>query len=379
MRARLFKFICIILAVSLAGGCWDAKNIEDREICTAVIVDRDGDSYVYWVELAAITSSIQNPSSEMGNPKQPMTNIVSAGGKTLMEARDALDRKLNKMMFLGAVQALIMTQDMAEQGIEEYIYRVRQMTDFRKTVDIVVTADEPQKFMSAQPENTSAVGFAIEYTLDNVYRKGGTFHMSLADLLEKLLCKNNSFLATMLSCENGQIGLSGYAVFDGSRMTGSIPVVDSKGVVFIVNDQKPEFNYSVPVAGMNVAVKAASGGRSVSAEYKDSKVCFDLDFQIDATEMYTNTNRPITFGIQEELKRNLEEMIAKDIYDAIETSRDEFKCDYMSFSDIFRIKYPDLYESMDWRKEFQNAVFSISVEVHLTPDKTLDYNPTEQQ
>jgi spore germination protein KC len=378
MRARCFKIICIVLAVMLTGGCWDSINLEDREICTAVIVDKEEGGYAFWVEVAAITSFVQNPSSEMGNLKQPMTNAVSAQGKTLADAREALDRELNKPVFIGAVQALIMTQRMAENGIEEYLYRVRQMTDYRKTMDIIVTPDDPAEFLNTKPENASAVGFAIEYTLESQYEQGRTIHISLAEVLEKLACKNTCYIANFMSGKSGQLTLIGYAVFRGSKMIGSIPIEKSRGIVYLSCDSVPEFRYVVPTGDTVVTVRAIRKGISTEVEYKDGKIHFYIDLHINATGLYSQRGDYITYQMQDEMKRSLGDMIAKDVYDAIITSRDEFSSDYMSFSETFRIKYPDIYDSMDWDKEFKNAEFSINVDIQLGPDKTLDYNPEKR-
>lgn len=378
MRARFFKFICITLSVILMGGCWDAINIEDREICTAVVVDREDDGYTFYVEVAAITSFLQNPSSEMGTPKQPMTNTISAHGDSFATAREALDRELNKPVFIGAVQALVMTERMAKDGIAEYIYRIRELTDYRKTMDIVVTPDEPNEFLNTKPENASAVGFAIEYTLDNQYRKGRTVHITLAHVLEKLASRNKCYLTNLMSGVSGQLTLIGYAIFSGSKMIGTIPIEQANGVILISSDSIPDLRYVVPTGDTAVTVKATRGGRSVNTEYKNGKIYYSIALHIDATELYPKTGEIITYKMQEEIKRNLGEMIAKDVFNALKTSRDEFGCDYMSLSEPFRIKYTDIFDNMDWESAFKSAEFSINIDVDLGPDKTLDYDPTKQ-
>ena len=46
-----------------------------------------------------------------------------------------------------------MTDKMASYGIEEYMLRLRQYNEYRKTLHLVVLTDDPEKFLSDEPEN----------------------------------------------------------------------------------------------------------------------------------------------------------------------------------------------------------------------------------
>ncbi len=364
----------MLLAAMLAGGCWDLQDIEQRDIAAAIIIDFNEDEYVYYTEIAAISSKIQDPLTEQG--REPGSIVVRGRGNTLAQAREDVDRELNKPIFVGAVQAIMVTTRMAEHGIREYVYRIRQMNEFRKTVDVLVIKDEPQQFLDSRPENASSVGFATEFTVMNLHESGKTFHMTLADLYEKLASQNDCYIMSILSNASGQIKLVGYAVFDGSKMVGEIGC--GHGVVYIASYRtEPDFVYTVPVGDTHVTIEAKMKSRQICAYYEDNKVRFKLDFSFECTELYPETNIHVTLQMQQELKKTLEQMILQEISDAILTSRDKYGCDYMSFSEPFRIKYPDIYNTMDWDIEFKNATFDISVSAVLGPDKTFDYNPVK--
>jgi spore germination protein KC len=376
MRVKFFKVVYMLLAVILAGGCWDITEIEDKDIAMSVIVDFNEGEYAFYVEIAAIRAKIENMQSEQSTA-QPPALIVSAQGKTFAQARENLDRELNKKIFVGAVQALMITQRFAENGIAEYVYRVRQTNEYRKTIDVLVIKDDPQIFLESTPENALSVGFATEFSLENLHSLGKTFHMSLADLLDKLASQNDCYLMSILTNKSGQIALSGYAVFDGPKMVGE--TCCEHGIVYIAAyNNEPDFVYVVPVGETHVTIEAKMKGRNIDAYYEGNKVRFKLDFSFEGTELYPETNAPVTEQMQQELKSNLENMIMQEISGSLLTSRDKFGCDYMSLSEAFRIKYPDVYKNMDWDAEFRNAGFDSSVSASLTPDKTFDYDPEKK-
>ena len=374
MPARTLKFfICIFMTVFLCG-CWDSRNIEDRDICTAVVVDKTNGGYAYIVEIATITSTLQNPSSEQGTQKP---NIITANGKTLADARFNLDRRINKVLFMGAVQTVIFTKRMAQSGIEEYVYRVRELNEYRKSVDVIVTSDDPFELLNFSPENATAVGFAIEYDLENMFNNGKTFHMSLADLLDKLASKNKACLISAIGRQEKQIGLVGYAVFNNGKMLGTISLDESRGIVYIVTGRhsRPYFDYVVPIGNSHVTIEAKMVSREFTAGYSNGKAHFHLNFIMEGTERYPANAEPVTGEKEEKARMTLEKMLLKEFTHALDLSQKEYCCDFMSLSETFRITYPDEYAAMDWQETFKNADFTVSVSVKMNMNKAYDYNP----
>jgi hypothetical protein len=318
--------------------------------------------------------------SEQGANQGQDTNTVEASGKTLAEARICLDKALNKPIFLGAVQALIMTENMADQGIEEYAYRVRQMIDYRKTMDVIVTHDDPGEFLSIVPENASTIGFAIEDTLDNLLELGATFHMSLADLLEKLASKNPCYLMSTLSIVNGQISLVGYTMFSGGYRKGFIPYEESRGIVYIslgLRGGKPKFDYMVSLGDERFTLETELTSIRITPAYKDGAVEFRLNMKFNAMQLYPSDRAPITPEAEAAIRAELSRQLLDDLSQTIQLSL-EHDCDYLSFSEPFRIRYPDIYEQIDWESAFKNAVFSIHAEVELRKNESVDYDPARE-
>ncbi len=128
MAKRIPKILIVLIVVLFTtSGCWDSTNIEDRDICTSVIADKDGDTYTFYVEVPDISLKFQNSQSEQGANLK--ASIVKGSGKSYAEARTALDRALNKPVYLGAVQSLILTERLADSGIDEYALRLRQLIE----------------------------------------------------------------------------------------------------------------------------------------------------------------------------------------------------------------------------------------------------------
>lgn len=377
MAKKAVKIILPIILILLSiSGCWDSIDIEERDICTCVIVDKVDDEFVFYVEISGISSKIQNPRSEQDSGQQTSASVIKGSGKSYAEARAQLDKELNKPLYLGAVQTLILTERLADSDIEEYTLRLRQLTEYRKTMDVIVTPDDPEEFLKVQPENASAVGFAIEDTLETLIKLGDA-HLSLADVLQKLESKNACFLMNTLSVKEGHISLIGTAVFDKGKRIGFIPENESHGLVYIAASMrnKPKFDYVITIEDKTVTLETTLKRRSIKANYDGDKPTFNLDLSYDAVVLYPSERIKITDDMRREFAGLLKEQIEGDIRKAIDTSQKEFACDYLSFSEPFRIAYPQAFDAINWHEEFKKAEFNINTSVKIIPNKTVDYNP----
>ncbi len=365
--------ILMMLALVLMSGCWDARDIEDLDICTAVVVDWQDDKYAFYVEVVDIAT---NKKSDEGSGQGLKTTVVMGEGESFAEARHDLDRTLNKPVYLGAVQSLIMTESLVDKGLEEYMYRVREIGEYRKTMDMIVTPDNPADFLSVQPENSPTIGFAIEDTLGNLLEQGVTLHMSLADVLQKLSAHNKGYLLTTLGLRRGQISLLGYTIFNGGHRVGYVSYEDARGIVFVIlggEKRKPKFLYVANVGQDAYTLETSLKSNAIKARWDGSRASFTIDMDFEAKLMYQSFASPVTSEVEKQIKTGLSDQLMGDVTQAIQTSVG-LKCDYLYFSEPFRIAYPSVYDQVDWDSTFTNADFTVNINVALKEHEAYDYS-----
>ncbi|MDP4109560.1 MAG: Ger(x)C family spore germination C-terminal domain-containing protein [Bacillota bacterium] len=385
MLPKKARIIALTASFSVIfAGCWDSLDINNRDICTAVIADQERGAYSFYAEIANVTAKVQqggqNGGQGGGGDQGPATYIARGHGESFAETRLSIDNNINKQIFLGAVQALIITENMAKKGILQYAYRIRQSLDYRKTMDVLVTSDRPDNFFSVKPENSSTVGFAINYTLRSLERSGKTFHMSLDDLLQKLASKNPSYLLSSVSVKNGQIMLSGYSVFDGDKDIGFIPYEKAKGTIFLMlgGGGKSKFDYPVMDGEESVTFEVSLKSMKIKADYSMGKVSFTLDMKFTARLLYPSNAVRITSEKLDKIREKLKKQLESEISEALFLSRAYYKCDYFSMSEAFRIAHPGAYKKMIWKDEFVKASFSTNIKVDLKKNYSIDYNPGKE-
>ena len=362
----------MILVLTVSTGCWDSKDIEEKHIITAVIVDKTDLGYAFYVEIASISQSKDTEGNEQrGSARKSI--ILRSEGATFTDAREDLERKSNVPIYLGADQCIVLTQKMADNGIEQYMYRLRQIPEYRKTVDVVVTSEKPEDLLNAKTQNDQQVGFSIEDTLQTLVDEGHCIHFSLAELLEALAAPNKCYFTPTIGLRDNEIALTGYSVFYGGICKGFIPAEEAEGLI-IMRAENPRGTFDVPYMDNCFTVETYMTKRNINAVYENGQIIFNLEYGCDAMIQYLKKDMAVTYEVTREVRKELEKMLLKEIYDTIIKSK-ALGYDYLNFYNVFRIKYPDVAKSIDWLNEYPNAEFNIDIVVNLDTTGNLDYNP----
>lgn len=375
--SKYFKYLLVIVAVLLfpliASGCWDSKDINEKLIITAIAFDIKEDEIIYYIELAEINKA----QGDMGGSRAKFTSI-KAHGKTLSEAKKNLDEKLNRPLYFSGVRAVIFTENFANQYLVEYLYRFRADENYRKKIQTVITTDDPETMFTTIQEKEASVGFAVEGLIESLDESGKSFSRTTMRLIENVSSDYTGILMSCVELKEKGIALTGYSVIDNNKITGFIPVEESKGVVFLKAD-KPKLTYAVPYNDMNLTINVELKKRKITASYKDGQIGFDIKCDFDAEVLYGDQKTPYNFEKTaiKEVTEILKNMLLKELYDAVERAHAEYKCDYLQLDDEFRIRYPAEFENMDWKSEFPESIITINVSVDLSTTHMMDYGAVD--
>jgi Ger(x)C family germination protein len=359
-------------------GSKDSKDINDKMILTAVALDKKDDLVYIYVEIANIEYGTNTEGQSGGEAKKYV--YVKAKGKSIPEARENLDRKLNRPTYLSAIRTILMTREFANEHLVEYFYRIRSEELYRKKVATVVVDSDIEELFENSNQKEMSVGFAIEEMLKNLEDIGTDFSKPTLAMIENVSGKYSSFLIPTIALEEGENSLIGYSVVDDITINGFIEVEEAKGVSFF-KAKKPQFYYMVNYNENNLTIEVNLKKRSITPKSGSKEISFDVKMDFDASIMYGNKKTPYGFdkSDNEKITDILTALLKEELESTIERSQKDFKCDYLQFHDEFRIKYPSKFEKIDWGKEFVNAKVNISVKVDLSESWMMDYKTDERK
>jgi Ger(x)C family germination protein len=364
-------FIMLISVFFILTACWDSRDIQEKDIATAVITDYDNGVYSFLVEIANIRGSKK---SNGGGESSNKFDVIKSQGSSFPSARYSLDRKADSPLFLGATRAIVVTDRLAEHGIEEYINRIRGTTDYRQTIDVVTTSSSPEDIFKVQPENDISAGFAIEDTLETIRNNGQGIHVNVGNVLQALTVKKVGFLLSQINAEGGEIMLTGYSIFKDTKMVGHIPAEENKGLIYLLSPHA-KFIYDVEYKDNKLAIETTLKKHKVIPYYDQNNLKFKIHLEFEGQILYMSKLSPVSDELKNKYEEVLRDLIYKDVSSTLEKAQKRFECDYLEFYKHFRIYYPQAFKTIKWNEAFSQADMEIDIKVEVKAAGMYDIDP----
>ena len=372
MVKKRSKLILLLVALILfVTGCWDAININDQNFITLVILDKQGEEFSFIIEIPKIT-----PAGSNGGTSGPKVTFVKGRGPSFVKARDSLDEKVDKPLYLGTTRTLIVTESASKNDLPEYLFRLREDFTYRQKITLVTTRDDPAVLTEAENENETPSGYSIDDNLISLTNNGLTFAKTTASYVEDILSKRG-FAVHCIGLENKQLTLVGYSVFRDGKNVGFIPVEDARGLVFMLAE-KPVFFYRVPYGEEHATVEVELTGKKIIPVYQDGVIRFRVQMEFKGDVQYFSQVAlfPLDEQKMKEIKQNLTQMLQEEIQTTIDQSQKEFQSDYLMFCEAFRLAYPNVYDKLDFGQVYPNVQIEVSTSLDLSISPKMDYDPS---
>ncbi len=375
LKIGLLSCLLMTLAVLLCG-CMDAMDINKKFIVTTVAVDKVGDEFWFYIEAANIQAGSTGANGSGSPPMGSKYFLVKGHGKTFTEARLDVDRQLDQPLYLGGVRTLVLTERFAsdDDDMVQYLYRVRADETYRKKVMTVITRNDLEEMFTALNEKNLSVGYSAEYTVASLEQQGETFTKTTARLIENISSRYCGILIPCIGLKNKAIYLAGYSVIDGTDVIGFIPLEDSAGVNMLKTEGARCF-FNVPHEDKVFVVKTVLKSKDIAPYYKNNDISFLFTLSFTATVEYGNKRTPFNLDKSAlgKMEETLRQMILEKLLLAVGQAQNLFHTDYLQMDDAFRIKYPAVFERLDWQTAFQDAQTYIAVGVDLSVSPSFDY------
>lgn len=367
MFKKCGKLIALLLISFLLTGCWDASDVSSLNLCTMVILDKQGDEFSFTTEIAKIS-----PAGESGGGGGEKQAYLMGSGKDLAQARDDLDMQMDKPLFLGTVRALVITSRAAANDLAEYLFRLRENQAYRQKVNIAIMEEDPKALTEAENEGDQPIGFILDDTIHTGQELGHTCAVTTEKYINDILEKRG-FIIHHIGLVNKQVKLDGYSVFQDAKLIGFIPMESSRGLSYLLSS-RPIWVYRLPGGSGFITAEVELDHREIKPSYRDGRAQFQLRFAFKATIQYKSSVR--LFPLNEQNIRqyadDLGQVLAQEISAAIDQSQNEFQTDYLDLGEAFRLSYPDEFEGMDWSAEYLRAEIEAHTSVDISVSDKID-------
>ncbi|KUP25812.1 Ger(x)C family spore germination protein [Paenibacillus sp. DMB5] len=389
MRNCLVAFVAVITLMSLTG-CGRATELNDLSIATGIGVEGSDGNYSVTYQVSVASSSSSALGGASGSGSQAGVHVFTTKGKTIQEAisRSAVEEP--RKIFFAHNSILILSKEIAENGITPIFDSFFRNPDFRETAHVLVTEGKAKDILTKNIPPEKQPGRALseiiekERYLVSFYPTSTVFELALAITSPS---KTGAVPEVGISGENAKelessesmtktsqqakLRLTGLIIFKGDRSVGRMNAEESLGLSWLTNRVK---GTTLSFPNSNEAInKNQSAVKILKSKVKITPVKGPFHYSIkvkadvtgELTETTTQEELSETLGI-DILKREIEKVILNQMEMAWASSK-AMNVDILGIGNMIHAQNPKEWHKLKpvWEEELARIDMNAEVKVDV--------------
>lgn len=271
----------LILSQVFLTGCWNYREIDTLAIIAGFAIDKGEQGHKYHLTFEMLDFSSGGIKQGSVKPR-----LLETEGDTIFDAVRNAIKKSEKKFFFSHFKVVVISQDLAREGIAPLMDWLTRDSEPRNTADLVISKEKTARDILFQKAATSPiVSYEIDKALEN-----DALHLSKAPMgrlyqaIDMLYGNGVSLSLPAIAVSSSQSGdtpeLDGTAVFKKDKLIGYLSGDETKNFLFVEN-------------------KIKGGLLLVSKETKDKNIALEiLDSHTEVTPQITGGKLSMHISIQ---------------------------------------------------------------------------------
>ncbi len=370
MIKKYIAFALILLSLLFTlTGCYDSNGIENFYYIVAIGIDKgENDLIRLSVQNAKSSTSSDSSTSQSSDYK-----IYTVECESIESGINILNNYLNKKINLSHCSAIVFSEEIAKQGVKNYISILGNDTEIRPSCNLMVSSKCACDVL--EKVTNSGEGFSsrlYEYILNSVDYTGYTINSTFNSFFSTLNNEQAQPLAIYAVVEEDTVQNTGAAVFKDDIMVGTISPPQTIAHSIIKNEldscmisiESPFNKHDVIDLNLKKTTKP-----EIDIQLINHTPYITIDFSIEGSINSSGENFDYTLvdNIRKiELAANeyLESLLEEYLY----TISKEFNSDIIGFGGMLASHFltADEYNQVHWREIFRDSYFEIHANTSIT-------------
>lgn len=390
--------LIIIICLFTLSGCYNAEGLETLAYAVAIGIDKGENNEIK----LTLQFALSNDSNSSGSSSQSQKSTITAVQCATIDSGIALiNSYISKKVNLSHCKAIIISEDIAYEGVAEYVYTFVNNLEIRPDCNIIISRCNAYDYLNnSEPTLESVSARYYEFILNSSEYTGYTQNIKLSDFYSNMLSTTSQAYAilggindnathnshsdspnydiegsykadeTPIETETGVENM-GIAVFKNDILVGELNGMEALSHLLVINEFE-NATISVPNPynknsslslyinsnkSPKIDVKIINGTPYIKCNFYISGYILSLDENMNYSD--ENTMKLINESTNLFLEQNISSYLYK-------TAKD-YKSDIGNFGKHIISNYPtwnDWIES-DWLFNYQNSFFNINVETSI--------------
>ena len=365
-------------------GCWNYRELNEYSIVTGMAIDYTDDQY----EISFLISNIQKDNKSNQSSK---VVVLSGQGDSVYEAIKNIGLASSKELYIGHLSVIILSEDIARNGIWEALDFLLREPESRKNFYLVLAKDFSAKDILAIispldefPSQNISKSIVLTSQLQAMVNKT-SFNTAMSKLLTHGTELNMNSVTIVGDEEDGTkqenteksildayLKLDVIGLFKDDKLVSWADNEESIGIN-LIHGKIDEAYFQIPCDDGYIIVNTEKMTREITPSLVNNIPAVDIkeEFNLIVTDStcYTNLTDPKNIEL---INHESEDIIKEIIKKSINLAK-ENKTDIFGFGNLFYTKYYNYYKNIEeeWNdKIFPNLNVNVDIKVHVTSTGT---------
>ncbi|MFC3771358.1 Ger(x)C family spore germination protein [Paenibacillus sp. GCM10012303] len=401
LPSRLSRFALRTAAAwivcSLLSGCWDRLEIEERAMVLGIGIDTEAheisgqDENITHVGEAfpkpktdpiRLTAQIAVPGriplgpSDAGGGSQPGQKpiwVLEVVGHTMDDAIMNLQQKMADRLFWGHLRVIVISKELAKQGLTNINEYLRRNTEVRRTTWIVISEGKASDLMGLTPQLERLPPLYLLNTMEHAVQMGKLPNIFAGRFWSAGSSKGTDpFLPYIKLLEAENIEIAGLAYFRTDKLVGTTEPLEIAGFMGIKGLSPGGYGVVVhiPDSETTVMYQATHRKSRTKVEIREGKPVMKLRIHTEGNLSEKSSEQvQLDAHIIEQIERQINENGVKEYRNLIRKTQQRGS-DIFGFGEYVRAKRPgywarevrtkerweELYRTLEIELEVSNSI-----------------------
>ncbi|MBP1934151.1 Ger(x)C family spore germination protein [Ammoniphilus resinae] len=369
MFQRISLIFFLLFSPLLLTGCWDRVEINDLAVVVASSFDKEGDMYRVGVQIPLV-----RPLG--GKGQGPVFYIDSETGKTVRDAVDRLQHRMSRQMIFSHRRILIVSEEVAREGIRPGFDEVARLPDNRLTANMIISKGKAIDLLGSSPQFESLSAEAMR----EIVKLPFVLPVNLKDTAQALNREGVDPIIPYMEVTEPQpkgeenkkeVQLSGYAQFKEDKMVGVFKEKAAAGshwmrshfVTYMTTLEIQEGDSKKPIT-----IRVTSGQSKIIPRIENGNLSYDVKVEAVGAVQESMLTEDLRFEKnQKKVSREFEKDIKESIEAFVEQAKEK-QTDPAYLGVLLSRAYPKEWKenySKQWRGMLRDIPFHIEVKASV--------------
>lgn len=369
----LKKYICfaliLIFLLFTLTGCYDSTGIEDFYYIVAMGIDiADNDLINLSVQTAKPTSSSDSSTAQSNEYK-----IYNVDCESIESGINILNNYLNKKINLSHCSAIVFSEDIAKEGVKNYINILGNDTEIRPDCNLIISSSTAYDVLNKVSNSGGDFSSRLyEYILNSVDYTGYTVDSTFSDFFARINSHQTQATAIYALVNEETVQNSGAAVFKDDVMVGTISPSQTVAHLIVTNElDSCMISIDNPFHEGNVIDLNL---RKITTPNIDVNLINNTPFisiQVDIEASINSSGEQFDYTILENIKlveKSTSEYLESLINEYLYTISKDYNSDIAAFGGFLSSKFATTEElqKVHWNEIFKDSSFEVDVNTRIT-------------